>query len=459
MSRIQELLKKKPVRMGLMGVTFITVLAVAQTALNWNEEAPVAKKVRRDLVESNVFDTGALEKVDTDMAQATYDQQEKELMNIKRDTQRMSEGQKKDLDKVLQKMTELQRQVADQNQVISVLTRNNQQINANINDPRITRARETGVTGENGGSGPVVQGPGAALTPQYQNVSRARGRETNGMIRTVSQTSITNIKKTGEVEETPIVVQYVERDPSGKVKPSSAQQAAIEKNPKNPEIEKKKRDMVKQKAKTYIPAGSIISGVMLNGVDAPTALSKNASPLPTTIRVKLDVLMPNSYNADLADCFVIGSVTGDLASERVYIRSVTMSCINERGESLETGMIGYAVSDYDGRNGIRGTVVSRAGKALIATFGASFLSAVAEATKPQAIPTLDQNPGETTTFQTPDMTDVGKSGAMGGLSGGADRLAQYAISIAEQQWPVIEISPGTPVTFFLEKGMSLPVVE
>ena len=113
MSRIQELLKKKPVRMGLMGVTFITVLAVAQTALNWNEEAPVAKKVRRDLVESNVFDTGALEKVDTDMAQATYDQQKKELMNIKRDTQRMSEGQKKDLDKVLQKMTELQRQVAD----------------------------------------------------------------------------------------------------------------------------------------------------------------------------------------------------------------------------------------------------------------------------------------------------------------------------------------------------------
>lgn len=217
--------------------------------------------------------------------------------------------------------------------------------------------------------------------------------------------------------------------------------------------------MVKAKAKTYIPAGSIISGVMLNGVDAPTALSKNASPLPTTIRVKLDVLMPNSYNADLADCFVIGSVTGDLASERAYIRSVTMSCINERGESMETGMIGYAVSDFDGRNGIRGTVVSRAGKALITTFGASFLSAVAEATKPQAIPTLDQNPGEQTTFQTPDMTDVGKSGVLGGVSGGADRLAQYAISIAEQQWPVIEISPGTPVTFFLEKGMSLPVIE
>lgn len=126
---------------------------------------------------------------------------------------------------------------------------------------------------------------------------------------------------------------------------------------------------------------------------------------------------------------------------------------------METGMIGYAVSDFDGRNGVRGTVVSRAGKALIATFGASFLSAVAEASKPSAIPTLDQNPSESTTFQTPRMGDVGKSGVMGGISGGSDRLAQYAISIADQQWPVIEISPGTPVTFFLEKGMSLPVVE
>lgn len=139
---------------------------------------------------------------------------------------------------------------------------------------------------------------------------RSRGPETNGMIRTVSQNRITNIKKTGEVEETPIEVVYVERK-AGAAKPDT-------KEKKNPEIEKKKRDMVKAKAKTYIPAGSIISGVMLNGVDAPTALSKNVAPLPTTIRVKLDVPLPNNYNADLQDRFVIGSVTGDLASERLY---------------------------------------------------------------------------------------------------------------------------------------------
>ena len=458
--KIHELLKKKPVRVGLAVTALGAILFVGSKALNWKDDESTVQKSRRSLIESNVFDTGTLEKVDAEQAQATYDQQKKELMDIRRDTQKNEANQKRELDKVLAKMADMQKTMAEQSQLIGVLTRNNRIVNGNVSNARITRANESGLSGSNG----VVSADGspATLTPQQsQSVSRARGKpETNGMIRTVSSTSITNIKKTGVVEETPIVVQYVDgKQGTGSAGGAGKKQGPVDRKPTNPEIEKKKREMVKAKAKTYIPAGSIISGVMLNGVDAPTALSKNASPLPTTIRVKLDVLMPNSYNADLADCFVIGSVTGDLASERAYIRSVTMSCINERGESMETGMIGYAVSDFDGRNGIRGTVVSRAGKALITTFGASFLSAVAEATKPQAIPTLDQNPGEQTTFQTPDMTDVGKSGVLGGVSGGADRLAQYAISIAEQQWPVIEISPGTPVTFFLEKGMSLPVIE
>ncbi|QJT37074.1 hypothetical protein E4188_22790 (plasmid) [Aeromonas media] len=459
MSKLQEFTKKKSVRIGAAAVTLIGIAAIAQSGLDFNQETPRAKKVKQNLVQSNVFDTAAMEKIDTDTAQATYEQMKKDMHERSKQEQQLRDSQNRELNKVMTQLTKMQEQLATQNQIISVLSKNNQVVSGAVNDPRITRARQSGVTGENGVTTPAgtAQGPYSTLTPQqYQNVSRASGPVTNGMIRTVSQNKITNIKKTGQVEETPIEVVYVESRNGGK---NAGKAQAQPKKPTNPEIEKKKRDMVKAKAKTYIPAGSIISGVMLNGVDAPTALSKNASPLPTTIRVKLDVLMPNSYNADLADCFVIGSVTGDLASERAYIRSVTMSCINERGESLETGMIGYAVSDYDGRNGIRGTVVSRAGKALIATFGASFLSAVAEASKPTAIPSLDQNPGDTTAFQTPNMGDVGKSGIMGGVAGGSDRLAQYAIAIADQQWPVIEISPGTPVTFFLEKGMSLPVVE
>ena len=162
------------------------MLAVAQTALNWNEEAPVAKKVRRDSVES-MCSIPAHWRRWTPTRPQPYDQQKKELMNIKRDTQRMSEGQKKDLDKVLQKMTELQRQVADQNQVISVLTRNNQQINANINDPRITgqRNRRDRRKWRIWPCRVRFARPSPRSTRTFLS---ARGRETNGMIRTVSQT-------------------------------------------------------------------------------------------------------------------------------------------------------------------------------------------------------------------------------------------------------------------------------
>ena len=111
----------------------------------------------------------------------------------------------------------------------------------------------------------------------------------------------------------------------------------------------------------------------------------------------------------------------------------------------------------EGFNGVRGRVVNRAGKALIATFGASFLSGIAQATKPTAINSYDSTGSDTTRFQTPNMTDVTASATMNGVAGGSDRLAKYFIAIAEAQWPVIEVSPGTPITFMLEKGMALPV--
>lgn len=208
--KIQELLKKKPVRVGLAVTALGAILFVGSKALNWKDDESTVQKSRRSLIESNVFDTGTLEKVDAEQAQATYDQQKKELMDIRRDTQKNEANQKRELDKVLAKMADMQKTMAEQSQLIGVLTRNNRIVNGNVSNARITRANESGLSGSNG----VVSADGspATLTPQQsQSVSRARGKpETNGMIRTVSSTSITNIKKTGVVEETPIVVQYVD---------------------------------------------------------------------------------------------------------------------------------------------------------------------------------------------------------------------------------------------------------
>ncbi|EDR5079137.1 conjugal transfer protein TraB, partial [Salmonella enterica] len=40
--------------------------------------------------------------------------------------------------------------------------------------------------------------------------------------------------------------------------------------------------------------------------------------------------------------------------------------------------------------------------------------------------------------------------------GGLNRLVDYYTSIAEQQWPIVEISPGRPITFVVQKGATIP---
>lgn len=215
MSKFKELTKKKGFRIAAAGIGLIGVLTIVQSGLNWQEDAPTPKKVRRELIESNVFDTNVMQKVETEQAEATYEQMKKELKSRNDDMAAQREAQKKELDKVMTQLAKMQSQLSTQNQVISVLTRNNQIVAGQVQDPRVTRASETGLTGNQtqGGvqGGAMGQGPYSNVQPQYQNVSRSRGPETNGMIRTVSQNRITNIKKTGEVEETPIEVVYVEK--------------------------------------------------------------------------------------------------------------------------------------------------------------------------------------------------------------------------------------------------------
>ena len=69
--KIQELLKKKPVRVGLAVTALGAILFVGSKALNWKDDESTVQKSRRSLIESNVFDTGTLEKVDAEQAQAT----------------------------------------------------------------------------------------------------------------------------------------------------------------------------------------------------------------------------------------------------------------------------------------------------------------------------------------------------------------------------------------------------
>lgn len=90
-----------------------------------------------------------------------------------------------------------------------------------------------------------------------------------------------------------------------------------------------------EKPTPAMPAGSFFEGVLLNGMDAPTSATTQKNPVPTTMRIKSDAVLPNKYNVDVKECFVLASGFGVLSSERAMLRTETFSCVRKDGKIIE----------------------------------------------------------------------------------------------------------------------------
>jgi len=180
--------------------------------------------------------------------------------------------------------------------------------------------------------------------------------------------------------------------------------------------------------------------------------------MPVTMRIKKDVLMPNNFTMDLRDCNLLGSAVGDLASQRAYIRATSISCVNSKGKAFDVKLEAYAVSENDGKNGIRGTLISRNGNAVGGAALAGGLSGLASSMSPSKVSSLNIDPNQRgeSSYETPNFGALGALAASGAASGGLNRLVEYYTSLAEQQWPVVEISPGRAITFVVQSGATIP---
>lgn len=207
----------------------------------------------------------------------------------------------------------------------------------------------------------------------------------------------------------------------------------------------------------YIPAGSIFTGVLINGMDAPTAQGARQDPFPATLRISKEAILPNRFRADVRECFLIVSGHGDLSSERAYLRGETLSCIKDNGEVIETGFNSYAVGE-DGKAGVRGRLVSKQGQIIAKSLMAGFLSGAAEAFDVNAVPTLNLSNTGKTQYQQNDFSDTFVQGAAAkGASSALDRVAQFYVQMAEGIFPVIEIDAGRQVDIIVTKGSALKV--
>ena len=207
----------------------------------------------------------------------------------------------------------------------------------------------------------------------------------------------------------------------------------------------------------YLPAGSILTGVLINGMDTPTSEVARRNPVPSTLRIQKEAILPNRFRTDIRECFLIVSGYGDLSSERAYLRGETLSCVKQDGTVIEAKMDSYIVGE-DGKVGVRGRLVSKRGQLIARSLMSGFLGGLSDAFDVNPVPVVSTSPGTSTQYQSVYSDDMLQGAAMKGASKALDRVAQFYLDMAENIFPIIEVDAGRQVDVIMTKGMKLKMV-
>ena len=200
----------------------------------------------------------------------------------------------------------------------------------------------------------------------------------------------------------------------------------------------------------YIPAGAFVQGRVLTGLYAATGAGASGAALPMLIRLENLAQLPNAWKTNVKSCHLTASATGDLSSERVFVRLDRLACIGRTGEVLDVQVKGYLVGS-DGKVGLRGKLVTRSGQAIASALSVGLLSGIGNAV------TRSNEEIETSILgtQTKRYTNAWLSGLGDGMADAMDRITDYYLKLADRIFPVLEVEAGRRVDVVFSQGVLL----
>ncbi|OGH01684.1 MAG: hypothetical protein A2600_09925 [Candidatus Lambdaproteobacteria bacterium RIFOXYD1_FULL_56_27] len=207
--------------------------------------------------------------------------------------------------------------------------------------------------------------------------------------------------------------------------------------------------------KNYLPV-SIIEAKTLTGIHATVAEQGMGNPQPVILRISMPAILPNQIKKNLKGCFVIAEGFGSLATERVELRTQSISCLSNNGQAvIEEPLKGFVV-DGDGNLGLSGRVVARFGSTLARTALAGFFEGVGEltATSSQTTTTATATGAQT---QNINPQDIAKGSLGKGLQKATGEIGKFYLALAKQALPVVEVLPGKRVSIIVREGVELKV--
>lgn len=183
-----------------------------------------------------------------------------------------------------------------------------------------------------------------------------------------------------------------------------------------------------------IPTGSFIMADLLTGVDAPSQ-----SSIPALIRTRFGFVSPNDGFVDLSGCHAIAQASGDLSTERVKFKTITLSCLSPKGIPYSQDFTAYATG-IDDSFGVSGQLRSRQGRVAMM----AFLNGIVEgATKLVS---------QTSSAVVAPLTALGNEGS----SSAATEVVRWYLDHAKELVPTIEVKAGAEIRLVLLEPLTLP---
>ena len=188
-----------------------------------------------------------------------------------------------------------------------------------------------------------------------------------------------------------------------------------------------------------VPPGSFVKIRLLTGVYAPTGLKAKSRPQPVLAMVVDRAFLPNRARMNYRGCLLMGEAFGELASERVYVKFTTLSCVDGQDVVHRGAFTGYMV-DSDGKIGLRGQVKSRRGLFLARQLTASFIEGIARGFR-TSVSTVSVTPLGGTIENTSG-SDALRIAMGEGVGRAFEELAKAYRDMAKETFPVVEVGAG-----------------
>lgn len=200
-----------------------------------------------------------------------------------------------------------------------------------------------------------------------------------------------------------------------------------------------------------IPPGAFARAALLSGLDAPTGGQADTNPHPVLLELLDTASLPNRYRSRVKECRVVAAGFGHISDERAYLRLERLSCVLLGGEILDVPIKGY-VSGEDGKNGMRGRLISKQGAMIARALLAGTAGGIGQAISQSYSNVLTSPTGALTTI------DPGKTmefGVASGFGTALEKISDWYLKRADETYPIIEIDAGRIVEVVLTEGVEL----